>query len=128
MLPSMSPVHAAAGEGEKHLWHHALQHHGLEQHPPLIIDRAGGCYLWDSNGNRYLDGMAGLWCVNAGYGRKAIADAVYAQMQRLPYYHLAQSHRPALDLASRLAGMLQAPLSRVFFTNSGSEAVETALK
>ncbi len=128
MLPSMSPVHAATAAGERNLWHHALQHHGLEQNPPLVIDRADGCYVWDSDGNRYLDGMAGLWCVNAGYGRKAIADAVYEQMQRLPFYHLAQSHRPALELASRLAGLLPSALSRVFFTNSGSEAVETALK
>jgi taurine-pyruvate aminotransferase len=124
----MSPVHAAAEVGESHLWHHALQHHGLEQNPPLVIDRADGCYLWDSNGTRYLDAMAGLWCVNVGYGRKAIADAVYEQMQRLPYYHLTQSHRPALELAARLAGLLPAALSRAFFTNSGSEAVETALK
>jgi len=124
----MSPVQAAIEAGESHLWHHALQHHGLEQHPPLVIDRADGCYVWDSAGNRYLDAMAGLWCVNAGYGRKAIADAVYEQMQRLPYCHLVQSHRPALELASRLAGLLPRGLSRVFFTNSGSEAVETALK
>jgi adenosylmethionine-8-amino-7-oxononanoate aminotransferase len=123
----MVPVHAAE-VGENHLWHHALQHYGLEQNPPLVIDHADGCYIWDSAGQRYLDAMAGLWCVNAGYGRKAIADAVYAQMQRLPYYHLAQSHRPALELASRLAGLLPQGLSRVFFTNSGSEAVETALK
>jgi len=119
---------AVASIGETHLWHHALQHHGLDEHPPLVVERADGCYVWDSEGNRYLDAMAGLWCVNAGYGRKPIADAVYEQMQRLSYYHLAASHRPALDLAARLAGMLPAPLSRVFFTNSGSEAVETALK
>jgi taurine-pyruvate aminotransferase len=124
----MSPVHVAVEAGESHLWHHALQHHGLEEHPPPVVERADGCYVWDSAGNRYLDAMAGLWCVNAGYGRTAIADAVYAQMQRLPYYHLTQSHRPALDLASRLAGLLPRALSRVFFTNSGSEAVETALK
>lgn len=72
--------------------------------------------------------MAGLWCVNVGYGRKAIADAVHEQMQKLAYFPLTQSHTPGEKLADRLAGMLPDGLERVFFTNSGSEAVETALK
>jgi taurine-pyruvate aminotransferase len=72
--------------------------------------------------------MAGLWCVNVGYGRKTIADAVYAQMQKLPYCPLTQTHLPAAELAERLTGLLPKGLDRVFFTNSGSEAVETALK
>src|SRR6516225_6577119 len=72
--------------------------------------------------------MAGLSCVNAWYGRKSISDAVYDQMQRLSYYPLTQAHRPAIELASRLADLLPKALNRVFFTNSGSEAVETALK
>jgi adenosylmethionine-8-amino-7-oxononanoate aminotransferase len=111
-----------------HLWHHSLQHSGLTRHPPLLIERANGCFVWDSDGNRYLDAMAGLWCVNVGYGRKNIADAVYEQMQKLPYYPLTQSHGPAAELAARLAGLLPPGLDRVFFVNSGSEAVETALK
>ncbi len=112
----------------RHLWHHSLQHSGLAHHPPLLIERAEGCHVWDAEGHRYLDAMAGLWCVNVGYGRKSIADAVYAQMQKLPYSPLTQSHGPAAELAARLAGLLPKALGRVFFTNSGSEAVETALK
>jgi taurine-pyruvate aminotransferase len=112
----------------RHLWHHSLQHSGLTHHPPLLIERADGCFVWDAEGNRYLDAMAGLWCVNVGYGRKTIADAVYVQMQKLPYSPLTQSHGPAAELAARLAGLLPIGLDRVFFTNSGSEAVETALK
>ncbi len=112
----------------RHLWHHSLQHSGLSHNPPLLIERADGCHLWDAEGNRYLDAMAGLWCVNVGYGRKSIADAVYAQMQKLPYSPLTQSHGPAAELAARVAGLLPKGLDRVFFTNSGSEAVETALK
>src|SRR5579871_1064105 len=118
----------ATGTGLTHLWHHSLQHSGLDQRPPLLIDHAEGCFVWDSDGKRYLDAMAGLWCVNVGYGRKSIADAVYRQMQKLSYTPLTQSHGPAAELADRLAGLLPKGLDRVFFTNSGSEAVETALK
>ena len=117
-----------AGADLRHLWHAAVQHEGLSEQPPLLIERADGCFVWDSEGHRYLDAMAGLWCVNVGYGRKRIADAVYRQMQQLPYYPLTQSHAPAVELAGRLAGLLTKGLGHVFFTNSGSEAVETALK
>lgn len=112
----------------RHLWHGNLQHYGLEKRPPLEIARAEGCLVYDSEGRRYLDAMAGLWCVNVGYGRREIVDAVAAQMARMPYYPLTQSHPPGAQLAARLAGLLPAELSRVFFLNSGSEAVETALK
>src|SRR6516165_6802367 len=112
----------------QHLWHGNLQHHGLEKRPPLEVVQAEGCYVFDSEGRRYLDGMAGLWCVNVGYGRREIVDAVANQMTRLPYYPLTQSHPPAAQLAAGLAELLPADLRRVFFLNSGSEAVETALK
>ena len=112
----------------QHLWHGNLQHHDLEHRPPLEIARAEGCFVFDAAGRRYLDAMAGLWCVNVGYGRREIVDAVAEQMARMPYYPLTQSHPPGARLAARLAGLLPASLSRVFFLNSGSEAVETALK
>jgi taurine-pyruvate aminotransferase len=112
----------------KYLWHGNTQHRGLEERPPLEIAAAEGCYVFDADGRRYLDGMAGLFCVNVGYGRRAIVDAVAAQMAQLAYYPLTQSHGPGAQLAARLAGMLPKGLSRVFFSNSGSEAVETALK
>ena len=112
----------------KYLWHGNTQHRGLEARPPLEIAAAEGCYVFDADGRRYLDGMAGLFCVNVGYGRRAIVDAVAAQMAQLAYYPLTQSHGPGAQLAARLAGMLPKGLSRVFFSNSGSEAVETALK
>jgi taurine-pyruvate aminotransferase len=112
----------------KHLWHANLQHRGLEARPPLEVVSADGCYVFDSEGRQYLDGMAGLFCVNVGYGRQEIVDAVAAQMSQLAYYPLTQSHGPAAQLAGRLAELLPPGLGRVFFTNSGSEAVETALK
>ncbi len=112
----------------KHLWHGNMQHRGLDARPPLEVASADGCYVLDADGRRYLDGMAGLFCVNVGYGRREIVDAVAAQMAQLAYYPLTQSHGPAAQLAARLAGLLPRGLSRVFFSNSGSEAVETALK
>src|SRR5438094_544806 len=112
----------------RHVWHGNVQHQGLDQRPPLEIDRADDVWVWDVEGRRYLDAMAGLWCVNVGYGRREIVDAVSAQMTRLPYYPLTQSHGPAAQLAARLSSLLPSELSRVFFVNSGSEAVETALK
>src|SRR5215469_4900776 len=112
----------------EHLWHGSLQHQSLEQRPPMEVVQAEGCYVYDSEGRRYLDAMAGLWCVNVGYGRREIVAAVADQMTRLPYYPLTQSHPPAAQLAAGLAELLPAELRRVFFLNSGSEAVETALK
>jgi taurine-pyruvate aminotransferase len=112
----------------KHLWHGNQQHRGMETRPPLEVASAEGCHVFDADGRRYLDGMAGLFCVNVGYGRREIVDAVTAQMSQLAYYPLTQSHGPAAQLAARLAGLLPKGLERVFFSNSGSEAVETALK
>src|SRR5713226_807457 len=112
----------------EHLWHANLQHRGLESRPPLEVARAEGCCFYDADGRRYLDAMAGLFCVNVGYGRREIVAAAAEQMARLPYYPLTQSHGPAAQLAARLAGLLGHGLNRVFFVNSGSEAVETALK
>ena len=112
----------------RHVWHGNVQHQGLDQRPPLEVDRADDVWVWDAEGRRYLDAMAGLWCVNVGYGRREIVDAVTEQMARLPYYPLTQSHGPGAQLAARLAELLPRGLSRVFFLNSGSEAVETAIK
>jgi taurine-pyruvate aminotransferase len=112
----------------KHLWHSLLQHSGLDKTPPLVIRDGTGCTVTDELGRTYLDAMAGLFCVNVGYGRQAIVDAAVEQMRRLPFYPLSQSHRPAIRLAERLATILPAGLERVYFCNSGSEAVETALK
>jgi taurine-pyruvate aminotransferase len=111
-----------------HVWHGNLQHYDLGSRPPLEIVRGEGCWVWDSDDRRYLDGMAGLWCVNVGYGRRTIADSVAEQMRQLPYYPLTQSHPPAARLARRLTELLPADLDHIFFVNSGSEAVETALK
>ncbi len=95
-----------------------------------VIKRADGVYLWDSDGRKFLDGMAGLWCVNVGYGRKEIMDAAYKQMQELPYYNsfFQTSHPPAIELAARIAEVTPAKFNRVFFCSSGSEANDTVVR
>ena len=70
-----------------HYLHPFTDHKSLGERGARIIERADGVYLWDSEGNRILDGMAGLWCVNVGYGRSELAEAAYKQMLELPYYN-----------------------------------------
>jgi len=112
----------------RYLWHPLMQPRELEQHPPSIMMRAEGCLIIDDQGKEYVDGLAGLWCVGVGYGRKEIADAVYQQMMDIPYYPMLQTVAPAARLAEKLASILPGSVNRVFFINSGSEAVETAIK
>ncbi len=84
-------------------------------------------WVTDTDGRRYLDAMSGLWCVNIGYGRKELAEAAYEQLKELPYYPLTQSHAPAIQLAEKLNEWLGGDYV-IFFSNSGSEANETAFK
>ena len=95
-----------------------------------IIERAEGVWLWDSDGNRMLDGMAGLWCVNVGYGRDELADAAAEQMRRLGYYNtfFKTASAPAVELAERLVALTPDGLNHVFFANSGSEANDTVIR
>ena len=95
-----------------------------------VIVSAEGVWLTDSDGNRILDGMSGLWCVNVGYGRQEIVDAVAKQMAELPYYNtfFKTTHKPAIELAARLAELTPPQFNRVFFTGSGSEANDTVIK
>ena len=95
-----------------------------------VITKAEGVYLWDAEGNKFLDGMAGLWCVNVGYGRKEILDAVAAQMQQLPYYNtfFQTTHPPVVELSAKIAELTPDGLNRVFFCSSGSEANDTVLR
>jgi len=111
-----------------HLWHQNLQHRNLADRPPLEIVRGAGYCVYDAEDRHYIDAMAGLFCVNVGYGRQQIVAAAAQQMAELSYYPLTQSHGPGARLAARLAGLLPQELNRVYFLNSGSEAVETALK
>jgi len=95
-----------------------------------VISQADGIYLWDSDGNKILDAMAGLWCVNVGYGRKSIADAVARQMERLPYYNtfFQTTHPPVIALSNAVAELAPEGFNRVFFGVSGSDANDTNLR
>jgi putrescine aminotransferase len=95
-----------------------------------IITRAQGSTIYDAHGKAILDGMAGLWCVNAGYGRVELAQAAFEQMQELPYYNtfFRTATPPAVKLAAEIARRLGGPLKHVFFNSSGSEANDTALR
>jgi putrescine aminotransferase len=95
-----------------------------------IITKAEGSHMWTSEGERVLDGMAGLWCVNIGYGRKELADVAYKQMQELPYYNtfFQTSTQPATELSAKLAEVTPEGLNHVFYANSGSEANDTIAK
>jgi len=95
-----------------------------------IIVRAKGIYLWDSDGNRLIDGMSGLWCVNVGYGQEELAKAGAEALKTLPYYnHFFKTTNPyTVELAHKLATLLPEGHTRLLFANSGSEANDTALK
>ncbi|ETX15751.1 aminotransferase [Roseivivax halodurans JCM 10272] len=103
---------------------------GLKDKGARIITRADGVWLQDSEGHRILDAMAGLWCVNVGYGRRELVEAAAAQMAELPFYNtfFQTSHVPAIRLAERLAGLAPEHLNHVFFAGSGSEANDTNIR
>ncbi len=96
---------------------------------PRLLARAEGMHYWTAEGRKILDGVAGLWCVNAGHGRRDISEAVSRQIATMDYAPPFQmGHPDAFRLASRVAGLAPEGLDHVFFTNSGSESVDTALK
>jgi 4-aminobutyrate--pyruvate transaminase len=97
---------------------------------PLVVTRGEGVYVFDEHGNRYLEGMAGLWCASLGFSEARLAEAAYRQMRELPFYHAFAGKVPAIatELAEKLVSMAPAGLARVIFANSGSEANDTAIK
>src|SRR5450432_4820888 len=100
----------------------------FKQDPKMIV-RAEGMYLWSDRGEKILDGSSGLFCVNAGHGRKEIADAVGAQLRELDFIApFTSGHPKQFELATRVAELTPGDLNRIFFVNSGSEAVDTAMK
>src|SRR5262245_60313267 len=110
--------------------HPFTNHEELHAQGTHLIVSGEGCFLTDATGRRLLDGLAGLWCVNVGYGRREITEAVHEQMRRLPYYcsFFNTTNEPAVRLAERLARLAPSRLKHTLFSNSGSEANETALK
>ena len=135
----LSPLVAARKQGKPitaamlqksakaHLWMHFTRHGNFEKKDMPIIAKGQGHHIWDINGNRYFDGLSGLFSVNAGHGRKRLADVASKQMQELDFFPLwGYAHPPAIELAERLISYAPKRLSRVFFTTGGGEAVESA--
>jgi len=113
-----------------HHWHPFTDGGALKEKGARIIVRAEGSTLWDSDGNEILDGMAGLWCVNVGYGRQELVDAGAMQLGLLPYYNtfFQTATAPSVDLSQILADLAPGDLNHVFYANSGSEANDTMVR
>ncbi|WP_105384490.1 aspartate aminotransferase family protein [Neorhizobium alkalisoli] len=102
----------------------------LERDGSVVMDRGEGIYVYDNNDKKYIEAMAGLWSVAVGFGENRLVEAATRQMAKLPYYHTftARSHGPSIELAEKLIQMAPVPMSKAYFTNSGSEANDTAVK
>jgi len=109
----------------RYVWH-AMSGHDPEA-ATMIVEKGEGAWITDTDGNRYLDGMSGLWCVNVGYGREELAGAAYEQLKEMAFYPMTKSHLPAIRLGEKLNEWLDDEYV-FFYSNSGSEANEVAFK
>lgn len=127
--PNVTPRGTPRDDAARHhLWGHFTRQSAWESGVPTIV-RGEGHHVWDSAGRKYIDGLSGLFVVQAGHGRRALAEAAARQAVELAFFPLwSFAHPAAIDLAERLAHHAPGDLNRVFFTTGGSEAVETAFK
>ncbi len=125
MIHTAEHLSKLAQQDRDHLWHAMVKFN--EQASPLMAVSGDGAWFTAADGNRYMDGVSGLWCLNLGHGRKEIAQAVYDQLMNVSYFPLTMSHEPAIELSAKLSELLGAPYT-TFFTCSGSEANEAAFK
>src|SRR6201747_672016 len=113
----------------EHLWMHFTNISSYADAPVPTMVRGEGARIWDANGKSYLDGLSGLFVVQAGHGREELARAAYEQAKKLAFFPIwSYAHPPAIELADRLAAYAPGDLNKVFFTTGGGEAVETAWK
>ena len=124
MVQTGRPHEELLAQDDKYLWHSMKPYN---PNATIVATKAEGSWVTDADGKRYLDAMAGLWCVNVGYGRTELAEAAFEQLKEMAYFPLTQSHVPAIKLAEKLNEMLGDEYV-IFFSNSGSEANETAFK
>lgn len=109
----------------QNVWHHVSPYN--KNNPAMVVTEAKGSWITDHSGNRLLDGMSGLWCVNVGYGREELALAAYEQMKQMAYAPMIQSHVPGIELAEKINELLDDDYM-IFYSNSGSDANEVAFK
>ncbi len=116
-------------KAKDHLWMHFTRQSSMESGGVPIITKGDGHHIWDSRGRKYIDGLSGLFVVNAGHGRKRLAEAAAKQAEELAFFPIwSYAHPSAIELADRLADYAPGDLNRVFFSTGGGEAVETAFK
>jgi adenosylmethionine-8-amino-7-oxononanoate aminotransferase len=128
--PEASAPSALQDKARRHLWMHFTRMGAYdEDHEVPVITRGEGCYVYDEHGERYLDGLSALFCVNAGHGRAELGEAAASQVKELGFFtNWSYAHPVAIELAERVASLAPGDLNRVFFTSGGSEAVESAWK
>ena len=128
LLSAISTPPLIRKAAHENLWLHFSPSPRISGDLPMIV-RGEGAYVFDDTGKRYLDGLAGLFTVQVGHGRAELAQAAARQSEQLSFFPLwSYANEPAAELAGRLAALAPGDLNRVFFTNSGSEAVESAWK
>ena len=128
-LPKQPTTGDLQALAKRHLWMHFTRMGAYADHDVPVIVRGDGCYVYDEHGKRYLDGLAALFCVNAGHGRAELAEAAERQIKELAYYtNWSYAHPRAIELAAEIASVAPGDLNRVFFCSGGSEAVESAWK
>lgn len=131
-IPAFTPdeVNDYVARGLAHLWVHTQQYNDLAKPDGFkVFVKGDGIWLWDAKGRQFMDVMSGLWVVNAGHGRAEIAEVAANQLRELAYVNtFGYATVPAVDLATKLAGLMPGSFNKVYFVNSGSEAVETAIR
>lgn len=130
VITNHMPTHELQALDSAHHMHPFTTQDALTKRGPRVITRADGVWITDSDGNRIIDGMAGLWCVNIGYGRDRLADVAARQMKELPYYNtfFMTTHVPAIALSQKLAEVAPEGMNHVFYAGSGSEANDTNIR
>ena len=127
----MSDIDHLKRDNAQFLWHPMAHPGAMKKAVPDIIAKGEGCWIWDVDGHKLLDGVGGLWASNLGHSCREVRDAIVAQMDELPFYNVFRgtTHVRAIELSRRLVGLMQPDdVSAVFFSNGGSDAVEGALK
>lgn len=125
--PLSNSLHNTDVTTQLHPYTDARKH---EKQGPIIIDKGDGIHVYDSEGNKYIEALSGLWSVAVGFNEKRLVEAATRQMEKLPYYHTFahKSHEPSIKLSEKLVEMTPDHLTRVFYTSSGSEANDTVVK
>lgn len=127
----MTPIERLKRDNAQHLWHPMAHPGAMKKSAPDIIARGEGCWVWDVDGHKMIDGVAGLWSSNLGHSRREVRDAVVEQLDTLPFYNVFRgtTHVRAIELSTRLVKMMEPErVAAVMFGNGGSDAVECALK